>query len=232
MSIRICLIALVFAAQVALSGSGALATASEGSDSGPVSKEQIDQLMIVLKQRLDLRDDQAETIRVLLPEHLKKLRGVLVEYSSGSPVALPALLTEFEGTRDAFRDRLAPIFTEDQMKELAVIRKEVDESIRNTICDEKIAFLKTRLELSDDQAVTIRPIILDDLKRKRELMSIHTSGDGGPRTRRALWPEIQKVQDGTEKRLAEIFTAGQMKEYSAYLDEMRRSAGGSKAGAR
>ena len=232
MSIRICLIALVFAAQVALSGPAALATATEGSDSGPVSKEQIDQLMMVLKQRLDLRDDQAETVRSLLPEHLKKLRGVLVEYSSGSAVALPGLLTEFEGTRDAFRDRLAPIFTEDQMKELAVLRKEVDESIRNTICDERIASLKTRLELSDDQAVTIRPILLDDLKRKRELISFHSSGDGGPRTRRALWPEVQKVQEETEKRLAGVVTPDQMKEYSAYLDEMRRSAGGSEAGVR
>ncbi len=232
MSIRICLIVLVFAAQVALSGPAALATATEGSDSGPVSKEQIDQLMIVLKQRLDLRDDQAETIRALFPDHLKKLRGILVEYSSGSAVALPALMSEFNGARDAFRDRVAPNLNEKQMKEFMVLRKEVDESIRSTICDERVAFLKARLNLSEDQAVAIRPIILDDFSRKRELISFQTDAAGGPRTRRALWPEVQKVQEETEKRLAGVFTPDQIKEYSAYLDEMRRTAGGSEAGAR
>lgn len=232
MSIRICLIALVFAVQVALSGPAALATTSGESDSGPVSKEQIDQLMMVLKQRLDLRDDQAETIRSMMPDHLKNLRGIIVEYASGSAVAMPALMAEFNGARDAFRDRIAPMLNEKQMKEFMVLRKEVDESIRSTICDERVAFLKARLKLNDDQATAIRPIILDDYKRKRELISFQMDATGGPRTRRAVWPEVQKVQEETEKRLAGVFSLDQMKKYSAYLDEMRRSVGGSEPGAR
>ncbi|MCZ6695521.1 MAG: hypothetical protein O7A63_03175 [Acidobacteria bacterium] len=230
MSIRICLIALVFTAQVVLSGSSSLATTSGGSDAAPVSKEQIDQLMIVLKQRLDLRDDQTETIRSMMPDHLKNLRGILVKYSSGSAVAMPALMAEFNGARDEFRDQVAPLLNEKQMKEFMALRKEVDESIRSTICDEKVAFLKTRLNLTDDQVVAIRPIILDDYERKRELISFQMDAAGGPRTRRALWPEVQKVQEETEKRLAGVFTPDQMKEYSAYLDEMRRSTSGSEAG--
>ncbi len=232
MSIRICLIALVFAVQVALSGPAALATTSGGSDSGPVSKEQIDQLMMVVKQRLELRDDQVETIRSMMPDHLKNLRGIIVEYSSGSAVAMPALMAEFNGARDAFRDQIAPMLNEKQMKEFMILRKEVDESIRSTICDEKVVFLKTRLKLTDDQVVAIRPIILDDYKRKRELISFQMDATGGPRTRRAVWPEVQKVQEDTEKRLAGVFSLDQMKKYSAYLDEMRRSVGGSEPGAR
>ena len=64
MSIRICLIVLVFAVLAALSDPAALATTSGGSDSGPVSKEQIDQLMMVVKQRLELRDELSTAVEV------------------------------------------------------------------------------------------------------------------------------------------------------------------------
>ena len=93
------------------------------------------------------------------------------------------------------------------------------------VCDQRVAVLKDRLKLSDEQAAAVRPIVCDDFERKRAILSFHTSQTGGPRTRRPLGPEYQLVQDDTENLLKRVLTADQMKAYSKHLEEQRQATG-------
>ena len=133
-------------------------------------------------------------------------------------------MQEFRDRRARFQASLAPILTPAQLTEVEVIRKEVDQTLKDTICDERVAILKGRLGLSGDQATRVQPILCEDFEKKREIMSILTGPTGGPAARRTAHPEIEAIQSETEARLRQVLSAEQMRAYEAYRDELRAGA--------
>jgi hypothetical protein len=201
----------------------AATTTAAGPD--PAESEHVEEALVVLRARMKLSDDQVEKMRPLMLDHFKALRAILESYVGQSAVILPSVMHEFQGRRDQFQKEVAPFLTEEQREEFLVIRKEVDLAIRDLICNKRVDSLKKRLKLSEAQVTEVRPIIIDDFKRKRTLMSIHTSETGGPAVRRPLAPEYQKIQAETDERLRTVLSAEQMKEYSVYMDERRQASG-------
>ena len=111
---------------------------------------------------------------------------------------MPSLMREFRETRKNFQESVAPLLTPEQQEKFAVLIKEVDVALRDAICDARVTMLKSRLDLNDDQVDAVRPLILEDFERRRNIMSIHfDETTGGPVTRRPLGPEIQEIQADT-----------------------------------
>jgi len=183
-----------------------------------------DQALAQLRGRLKLTDDQIARIRPLLADHLAKVRQMFKDHGDPSGVSFPALMQEFRDRRARFQASLAPILTPAQSAEVDVIRKEVDQTLKDTICDERVAVLKGRLGLSGDQETRVRPILCEDFEKKREIMSILTAPTGGPAAGRTSHPEIEAIQSATEARLRQVLNADQMKDYEAYRDEQRAGA--------
>jgi len=155
---------------------------------------------------------------------MTKLRQTLIDYSSADGVMFPALVQEFRGTREKFRSSLEPILGPDQMKEFMVIRREVDQQLRDTICDARLAGIKPRLALRPDQDQPVRDILCKDFENKRDLAAGMTTSTGGPAAGAPPTALYQKIQDETEGRLKQVLTPEQMKTYAAYRDEMKAKA--------
>ena len=183
-----------------------------------------DQALAQLSGRLKLTNDQAGRIRPLLADHLGQVRQIFKDHGDPSGVSFPALIQAFSAQRKRFQASLAPILTPDQSKEMEVIRKEVDKSLKDTICNERLAILKDRLSLSGDQEARLRPILSEDFEKKREIVAMMTAPTGGPAVRRTAHPEIEAIQKETEARLRGVLNADQMKAYEAYRDELRAGA--------
>ncbi len=183
-----------------------------------------DQALANVRERLHLTGDQVTRIRPLLIEHFGALRGLLVEYSGAGGPSLPALMQEIRETRTRFQTNLEHILTPAQMKEALVIRQEIDQKIKDTVCDEAVAALKQPLSLTDDQVPRVRPILCDDFERKRAVLAAQTGSTGGPVTRRPVLPEIQKIQADTAARLGQVLSAEQMKQYEAVRAAARQKA--------
>ena len=118
-----------------------------------------DQALAQLKGRLKLTDDQITKIRPLLVDHLGNVRRMFKDYGDPSGVGFPALIQEFRDRRARLKASLDPILTPAQRSEMEVIRKEVDQQLKDTICNERVAELKGRLSLSGDQEARVRPIL-------------------------------------------------------------------------
>lgn len=191
---------------------------------GPDLNALADQTLAQLKGRLKLSDDQMVRIRPLLADHFGKVRQIFQDHGDPSGVSFPALMLEFRAQRARFQSSLAPILTPAQNAEVEVIRKEVDQKLKDTICDERLAILKARLSLSGDQETRVRPILCEDFEKKREIISIMTAPTGSPAARRTAQPEIRAIQAETEDRLRQVLTADQMKAYEAYRDELASGA--------
>ena len=210
--------------QASSSPAGAGAPAPSAAPASPDFKALADQALAQLKERLKLTDDQVVKIRPLLADHLAKVRQIFVDYGDPSGVSFPALVQAFRAQRSRFQTSLVPILTPAQNAETDVIRKEVDQKLKDTICDERVASLKGRLSLSDDQVTKVRPILCQDFERKREVMGLMTTPAGGPAVRRSARPEIKAIQENTESQLRQVLTAEQMKAYEAYRNQLTAAA--------
>jgi len=91
--------------------------------------------------------------------------------------------------------------------------------------EERMETLRERLELTDEQAAALEPIVADNIERRRVLLEEAGIEPGGERPSRR---EMKKLRDGlnalrkeTEPKIAEILTAEQMAEYRAFQDETK-----------
>ena len=176
---------------------------------------QADLVLHEMSGRLHLTEPQTTRIKPLLAAHLGKLRALFDSYAGQGLEVAPSLLQEFRETRSAFTSNLSEILTPDQMKEVAVIRGEVDQEIKKAFCDARLAKLTATLGLSDAQAGRARPILNHDFDRRLEILSWQVEGAGAPVKALPLGPELQKVRTETDGQLGAIFTPEQMKSFLA-----------------
>ena len=82
--------------------------------------------------------------------------------------------------------------------------------------DERLAQLTEQLDLTDEQAAKMKPIIEEQSKKQQELFE---SAGGDRATMRA---EMTKLMEETDKRYAEVLTEDQMNEYREMRQERMR----------
>jgi hypothetical protein len=188
------------------------------------------QALALAKARLQLTPYQTERIKPLMDAQVKKLRALFVSYTGGGAAVLPSFFQEFKQTRDDFRANVQPILTESQRAGFDQLRKEVDEALRDLICDQRVAALKQRLTLTPEQETALRPILKEDFDKKRELLALHTGPSGGPQGRKWGADEMNKIQAGTETRMRGVLSPAQMQTYLEDLGRERQAAGATESG--
>lgn len=189
----------------------------------PGSDEEFEQLMAHMTQRLGLNPDQAGKIRPRLKEQLEEMRELFASYRYGGAGSLPSLMQEFDEMREDFRVDMDVHLTDQQMLVFMELRQEVDTSIRDTVLTYRIDNMREKIGLSDEQVAAVKPIIADNFDERQKLMSFHVDqAGGGARLRRNLGPEVQQVDQKTEKRLQGVLTRAQMDLYHELLAEKRQ----------
>ncbi len=205
---------------LALILAGALAPGAAFAADPPVAQEpdwgrQADLVLTSSRTRLNLTDAQVTSLKPIVERHLKRLRGLFEQYTGQGVAVMPALLGEFREARQAFQTNLEPILNPTQMKEIAAIRREVDQEIRKAFCEARLKRLTDRLGLSPGQAAAVRPILSDEYDRRLAILSFHIDAQGGPETRRPLGPELQQVRVEVDARLGGVLTTAQFQTYKA-----------------
>ncbi len=211
MRIRASLLGVSLTSLLALAGASAEPSATPPPDWG----RQADLVLHEMTGRLHFTEPQVARIKPLLTAHLEKLRALFDSYAGHGVEVAPSLLQEFRETRGAFTANLAEILSPDQMKEVEVVRGEVDKEIKKAFCDARMAKLTVSLGLSDGQVGKARPIIDHDFDRRLEILSWHVEGAGGPVKALPLGPELQKLQAETDAQLGAVLTPEQLKKYQA-----------------
>lgn len=191
--------------------------------SDPGSEEEFEQVMALITDRLDLSPYQVEKVRPRLKEQIDEMRELFASYGHGAAGGLPSLIQEFDERREQFRADMDVVLNDQQMRIFMEIRKEVDESIRDTVVGFRVNQLREHVDMSDEQFAEVRTIIADNYDERIQLMSLHTSeADGGARTRRNLAPEVKAADEKMNERLQKVLTEAQMEQYYDYLAALRQ----------
>ncbi|HEV8121243.1 MAG TPA: hypothetical protein VGQ67_09635 [Candidatus Polarisedimenticolia bacterium] len=198
-----------FAQTAAVTPSGGEAKAPPVSD-----EEAAAQALTLAQKRLNLTPEQTEQARPLVQAQVVKLRTLFQEYTNEGATVLPSFLQDFQKARDDFRSRMFTILTEPQKGAFDQLRKEVDAALREEVCTQRLALLRSRLGLTPHQETALRPILNDDFDRKRNML-VPPAAPHGSQAPLPLGEEVRKAQAETETRLAAVLTPEQMKTYRA-----------------
>jgi ribosomal protein S13 len=87
-----------------------------------------------------------------------------------------------------------------------------------------VSDLTTRLDLSDEQVVEIRPVIEDHAEKRRAIFDKYRAQ--GNQNQSAIRNEMDAVRQETHARLEKILSAVQMAEYQSYRKEQRQKMRG------
>lgn len=90
------------------------------------------------------------------------------------------------------------------------------------MADRQLAGMKDRLKLTPDQEEKLKPILLDSAKQMAEMRKKMTPGE--PPSEEAM-TEMRKSRETNNKKVADVLTDDQKKEYEKMLSE-RRGMGG------
>ena len=87
--------------------------------------------------------------------------------------------------------------------------------------DEFISAMKTRLNLTEEQEIQVRPIIEKEFAKRHKIME--ESMAQGPQGMQSLKNKMQELQIASERNLEKILTQEQMVEYQKLIDEERQN---------
>lgn len=106
-------------------------------------------------------------------------------------------------------------------------------SPRDARLEKTVSDLKVRLELTRVQEMYIRSILKESMEKQRALSQ--KMQEQGRRDRRSSMQAVRKQQEDTDKRIEELLSEKQVREYRKFQEEQRekmRQGGGRRRGRR
>jgi Spy/CpxP family protein refolding chaperone len=187
-----------------------------------------DQIVERLTDRLDLTEEQVEAIRPIIEDKVLKMN----EIREKSGTDRRAAGAEMQKLRWDTEIKLNEILTDEQIEKYLELRQENRGKFYrgkfrgnrmgkgfNRTPEQVITRLTDRLDLTEEQAAQIEPIIKESLERKREVFDKY--GDKRQEVRQAMRDEMQAIGDETHKQFSNILTDEQIEDLRILKEERR-----------
>jgi len=187
-----------------------------------------DEIMQTLTERLDLTPEQAEAVRPIIEEKVKtrdEIRGRTDTDRKDHRAEMRKLRWNTE-------IRLSEILTDEQIDEYLELRQEQRKEFRrgrhhggwmkkgmHKTPDQVIERLRSRLALTEKQAVQAGPIIKESIEKRRAVFEKYA--EQGLKVRQAMRSEMQAIGDATHAELATILSDEQREEFNTMKEEKR-----------
>jgi Spy/CpxP family protein refolding chaperone len=193
---------------------------ARGPFGGPKSA---DQIVERLTDRLDLTDQQVQAIQPIIEEKISRMNEIRANSGAGRRAAR----TEMQKLRWDTETKLNTILTDEQIEKYLELKQERRGKSRgskmwkgfNRTPEQVITRLTERLNLTEEQAAEIEPIIKESLERKREVFDKY--GEKSRGFRQAKRDEMQAIGDETHKQLSNILTDEQIEDLRTLKEERR-----------
>jgi len=183
-------------------------------------------LMKKLSKELDLSDTQRHDIELIMNETFEKVHSFMQEQH-------PELEKMVEENLERIKEKLDPEQKEklqrmklfEVMKERFHQRHSLRRGFEGETPDRVFTALRERLKLSEAQEKELRPIIIEDIEKRKKLMEAYHSWQ---RTYRNMMREgTDELSENTAKQLEKILTQEQMDLYREIQAEQRMHMSGS-----
>jgi len=171
-------------------------------------------ILAALTEQLELSEDQQAEVGNHLLVFGQSLEAATQEAEAEEPDA-QKMMGDVKKARNEFNSSMKKTLDEEQF---ATLESHVDATIQGMFDDLaaiKIMDLQPVLELTDDQAVELEPIIGTGLRDMLSLIFENSDKRLTPPRKISLGRSMKKIQSDMEKGIASVLTEEQMQKYQA-----------------
>ncbi|MEJ2637231.1 MAG: hypothetical protein P8184_18340 [Calditrichia bacterium] len=169
----------------------------------------IDRRVERLKTSLNLSEEQTGQVRLILTNAANETKQIR-QLNQGDQEAIAAAMKDL---RDRTSQQIENILTPDQQKKYQTIKDQFRAPGGNS--GQELETLTERLNLTDEQAAKIEPILASAREQMQELRQ-NRSGD-----RQEMRSKMQSIFQERDKKIEEVLSDSQKKEYEKYQQERR-----------
>ena len=187
-----------------------------------------DQIMQTLTERLHLTPEQVQAVRPGIEEEVK----MRTEIQGKTDTDRKAHRAEIRKLRWYTEGRLSEILTDEQVDKYLELKHEQRKSFRrgrhrggwmkkgmHKTPEQVIERFRSRLDLSEEQAVQAGPIIKESIEKRRAVFEKY--GEQGLKVKQAMRSEMLAISDVTHAELASILSDEQKEELNEMKEEKR-----------
>ncbi len=169
----------------------------------------VEQKVQKLKTDLNLTDEQATEVTTILTNSENEAKKVR-QLNQGDPEAIGAAMKDLQ---DRTNQQIENILTPDQQKKYQTIKNRI--GAPGEMNNRELSELRERLKLTDEQAAKIEPIMASAREQMQQLRQ------NRPEDRHEMREKMRAIFEERDKKVEEILTGSQKKEYEKYLQERR-----------
>lgn len=189
-----------------------------GTAPAQTAEELVDREMRELTEGLALTLEQEPLVRAALIAGLGRQVEIFRSYQGrNEQQMMAAIQADVAASQETTRSELAQVLDAGQLRSLEEYQ---DQKIAEVPGEIAVYRLRDRLQLSDEQAQTLVPILAHSAARARAafMQAQETGGRGAMRSMRS---EMEEIQEDLEDELKKVLTDDQLDEYKRYRDEQR-----------
>lgn len=219
------------AAVMALALAAGALCAGEKNGAKTEAEPDFSRVLSAMKSKIDLSDEQESRVSLLFREYVEKRKNVMDQYPGDDDNDILSRRIEIRRLNHETESEVEKLLDGDQLETYRAIAREHMAPRRGGERDkasgDRIGEMIQRLDLDDEMAGKVRPILEEQAERIRLLM-----GDGGPaggagggrpdmRKMEKMRKEMDGIENDTEKKLEKVLDSEQMKAYREIVRERR-----------
>ncbi len=173
-----------------------------------------------LTAELELSDEQAGQVT----EALQGLGMAITEATATAEDEEPdtqAMMGAVKAARADFRQQMEGILSEEQYAAYEALVDEVFQEIFESIAELKITDLRAPLELTDEQADALKPVMGTAMRGLVAVIVDYSDKRMGVRNKLAMANKLKKIQADMNAGMGEILTPEQIEKYNAMKEAQK-----------
>jgi len=185
--------------------------------------QEMETAVVNLTETLDLTEKQVAQVQTLMVEYRAKLDGVLLKHEGEEEPDVGAMIGEVRDVRDAYRKDLKEILSKEQYEGYLAAIDSVLTDMFNDLAEIRLMDVQKEVGLSDDQLVSLIPVVSKGLKSTVQLLFENAGGRLSVPKKIKISKHVKKIEKERRAGMEIILTPDQMALYDAFKEEQKAS---------
>ena len=185
--------------------------------------QEMETAVVNLTETLNLTDKQVAQVQTLMVQYRAKLDGVLLKHEGEEEPDVAEMIGEVRDVRDSYRKDLKEILSKEQYEGYLAAIDSVLTDMFNDLAEIRLMDVQTDVGLSDDQLVSLIPIVSKGIKSTVQLLFENAGGRLSVPKKIKLSKNVKKIEKERRAGMETVLTPDQMVLYDAFKEEQKAS---------
>lgn len=185
--------------------------------------QEMETAVVNLTETLNLTEKQVAQVQTLMVQYRAKLDGVLLKHEGEEEPDVAQMIGEVRDVRDSYRKDLQEILSKEQYDGYLAAIDSVLTDMFNDLAEIRLMDVQSEVGLSDDQLVSLIPIVSKGLKSTVQLLFENAGGRLSVPKKIKLSKNVKKIEKERRAGMETVLTPDQMVLYDAFKEEQKAS---------